>query len=189
MQTILNYAMKNTNIVLLQNSWIENNNISILHFAFTKIAFAEQENFKARIMTFISKKANLNCTSRYDISNDSNIQMMKILSNIENFTIFNIYNEKSQHENREYTVKRKLTFIDISEKTIICENFNAHHPWWNSKIQNSICANALILSLNRFNCKLINISNKMTYTSHSEISQLVFDLTFAITKIVENIID
>ena len=80
-------------------------------------------------MTFISKEVNLNCTSRYDISNDSNFQMLNIASNIENFTIFNIYNEKIQDENREYTVERKLTFIDISEKTIICEDFNAHYLW------------------------------------------------------------
>ena len=100
MQTIVNYAVKNTNIVVLQESWIENNIILISHSAFTKIAFAKQENFKAHTMTFISKKANLKSISRYDISNDSNIQMLNILSNIENFTIFNIYNEKSakQHE-------------------------------------------------------------------------------------------
>ena len=41
--------------------------------------------------------------------------------------IFNIYNEKSQNENREYSIERKLTSIDISEKKIICEDFNAHH--------------------------------------------------------------
>ena len=40
-QTILDYAAKNVDIVLLQESSIENKNISISHFAFTKIAFAE----------------------------------------------------------------------------------------------------------------------------------------------------
>ena len=39
MQTILEYAVKNANIVLLQESWTENNNISISHFAFIKIVF------------------------------------------------------------------------------------------------------------------------------------------------------
>ena len=43
--------------------------------------------------------------------------------------IFNIYNKKSQEENQEYIVDRKLTSIEISEKAIICENFNAHHSW------------------------------------------------------------
>ena len=97
MQTILNYAVKNADIVLLQESWIENNNISISHSAFMKVAWTEK-NVKARIMTFISKKTNLNCISKYDISNDSNIQILEIRSNIEDFMIFNVYNEKSQDE-------------------------------------------------------------------------------------------
>ena len=94
MQTILKYAVKNANIMLLQESWIENNNISILHFAFIKIAFNTEHNVKTRTMIFVSKNANLNYISRYNISNDFNIQMLNISSNVENFKIFNIYNEK-----------------------------------------------------------------------------------------------
>ena len=41
--------------------------------------------------------------------------------------IFNVYNEKSQDENQKYTVKQKLTSIDVSEKAILCEDFNEHH--------------------------------------------------------------
>ena len=59
----------------------------------------------------------------------------------------------------------------------------------NSKIQNSICANELISWSNRFNCELINISNKITYTSHLGISQYGLDLTFVTSKIAENIVD
>ena len=130
MQTILDYAVKNADIVLLQESWIENNNISISHSAFMKIAFNDnQANFKVRIMTFVSKSANLNCTSRYDISNDSDIQVLDISSNTKDFLIFNIYNEKSQGENQKYTIERKLTWINILQKAIICEDFNAHHSW------------------------------------------------------------
>ena len=80
-------------------------------------------------MTFVSKNEILNCTFKYDISNDLNIQMLNLLLNVENFMIFNIYNEKSQDEDQKYKVERKLTSIDISEKLIICENFNAHHSW------------------------------------------------------------
>ena len=62
-------------------------------------------------MTFISKNSNINCISKYDISNDSNIQILDILSNIENFMIFNIYNEKNQEEDQEYTIERKSIFF------------------------------------------------------------------------------
>ena len=99
MQTILEYAVKNADIVLLQESWIENNNISISHSAFIKIAFNTEQNVKAQTMTFVSKNAKLNCTPRYDISNDSNIQMLDISSNVENFIIFNVDNVKPQGEN------------------------------------------------------------------------------------------
>ena len=99
MQTILEYVVKNADIVLLQEPWIGNDNISISHPAFTKIAFNNdnQANFKARTMAFISKNLNINinCTSRYDISNDSNIQMLDISLNVENFMICNIYNKKN----------------------------------------------------------------------------------------------
>ena len=140
-------------------------------------------------MTFVSKNTNLNCTSRYNISNNSDIQVLDISSNTKDFLILNIYNEKSQEKNQKYTIERKLTSIDILEKAIICGDFNAHHSWWNSNIQNSIRSDALISWINKFNCELINISDEMTYTSHSGISQSVLDLTFATAKIAENIVD
>ena len=115
--------------MLLQESWIENNNTSISHFAFIKIAFNTEQNVKVQTITFVSKNAKLNCTSKYDISNDSNIQVLNISSNVKNFMIFNIYNEKSQKKNQEYIVEQKLTSIDVSEKAIIFEDFNAHHLW------------------------------------------------------------
>ena len=119
MQTILEYEVDNADLVLSQESWIENNNISISHPAFIKIVFNTEQNVKAQTMTFVSKNAKLNCTSRYDISNDSNIQVLDISSNVENFIIFIVYNEKSQDENQDYTVERKLTSIDIPAKAII----------------------------------------------------------------------
>ena len=78
-------------------------------------------------MTFISKNLNIDCISKYDISNDLGIQMLDILLNVENLMIFNIYNEKNQEENQEYTIERKLILLDIFQKAILCEDFNAHH--------------------------------------------------------------
>ena len=127
MQTILEYAVKNADIVLLQESWIGNNNISISHFTFIKIAFNTEQNVGARTMTFVLNNAKLNCTSRYNISNDSNIPMLDISSNVKNFIIFNVCNKKVQNENQDYTVERKLTSVDISEKAIICGDSNVHH--------------------------------------------------------------
>ena len=129
MQTILEHPVKNADTVLLQESWIENDNISISHSALEKITFNNdnQTNVKARIMTFISKSLNINCTPRYNIFNDSNIQVLDISSSIENFMIFNIYNERNQGENQEYTIERKVIRLDIPKNAIICKNFNAQH--------------------------------------------------------------
>ena len=41
--------------------------------------------------------------------------------------ILNIYNEKNQKEDQKYTMERKLIFLSIFEKAIICEDFNIHH--------------------------------------------------------------
>ena len=73
MQRLLEYVVKNANVVLLQESWIENNNIQISHLAFIKIAFNIKRNAKAKTMAFISKETNLYCTSSYNISNDLDI--------------------------------------------------------------------------------------------------------------------
>ena len=53
--------------------------------------------------------------------------MLDILSNGQNFKIFDIYIEKNQEKDQEYTIERKLIFLDILEKAIICEEFNAHY--------------------------------------------------------------
>ena len=82
-----------------------------------------------------------------------------------------------------------MIFLDILEKAVICEDFNGHHSWWNSKVQNSIRLNALISWIYRFTCEFINNIDEMTYTSHLEISQWLLDLTFATKKLAENIVN
>ena len=74
--------------------------------AFIKIAFNTEQNVKAQTMTFVSKNAMLNCTPRYDISNDSDIQVLDISSNVKNFIIFNVYNEN---------LKAKIRIIQSNE--------------------------------------------------------------------------
>ena len=54
-QTIIEYVVKNANIVSLQELWIENNNISISHSLFIKIVFNTKQNVKTQTMMFVSK--------------------------------------------------------------------------------------------------------------------------------------
>jgi hypothetical protein len=130
-------------------------------------------------MIFVSKSFQFSVTSRSDLCANTNIQILNISeTNIENFTIVNIYNEKCQKSNSdEYTIERKLKAIELTKNSLICDDFNAHHQWWNSRITSLIRVNALIEWFSKFNCELINISNEYTFTREN--SNSVIDLTFA----------
>jgi hypothetical protein len=100
--------------------------------------------------------------------------------------VLNVYNEKSQKSNSsEYTIERKLQTIDLTRNSIICDDFNAHYQWWNSRITLSICANVLIEWLNKFNCELINISDEYTFTREN--SNSVIDFIFAAVELTSKI--
>ena len=86
-------------------------------------------NKKFKIMIFVLKKSTLKITSKFDISNDSNFQILHITDiDIDDCMIINIYNEKNQlSTSNEYTIERILTKIELSTNSIICDDFNAHH--------------------------------------------------------------
>ena len=69
-------------------------------------------------MTFISKQSNFHITSRSDISNDTDVQILHITNvNIDNFLICNVYNEKNQKiDNNEYIINRTLTKIKLGNE-------------------------------------------------------------------------
>ena len=79
MISCLKYAFdKKTDIILMQESWIEKNEIIIFHFAYDRImsdisAEMIDQNKKFKIMTFVLKKSTLKITFRPDISNDSDV--------------------------------------------------------------------------------------------------------------------
>jgi hypothetical protein len=181
---------KKIDIICMQKSWIESNQIIISHSIFNKILFEQKQNeiHKQRIITFVSKSFKFSITSRSNLCSNTDIQILNISkTNIKNLTILNVYNEKSQKSNsNEYTIERKLKTIELSKNSIICDDFNVHHQWWNSRITTSIRTNTLIEWLNKFHCELINISNEFTFTR--ETSNLIIDLTFATIDIASKII-
>ena len=87
------------------------------------------QNKKSRTMAFVLKKSALKITSRPDISNDSDIQVLHITGiDIDDCIIINLYNEKNQLlTSNKYTIERSLTKIELSANSIICGDFNAHH--------------------------------------------------------------
>ena len=202
MISYLKYAFdQKTEIILMQKSWIENNEITIFHFVYDRIMFsisAEMidQNKKFKIIIFVSKKSTLKITSKSDISNDSNFQILHITNiDIDDCMIINIYNEKNQlSTSNEYTIERILTKIELSTNSIICDDFNAHHAWWNFRIFFSIRANSLIDWLIKNQCELINISDEITFSKQCNMkndqnrtSTSIIDLTFAIFHMINKI--
>ena len=129
------------------------------------------------------------------MTSDSDIIIIDVSSsNINTFQIINIYNEKSLDldiDQSIYTVKRSLQHIQLSKKTLIADDFNSHHNWWNSSIANFIRADSLITWLNSYNCELINESDIAIFyrKNDNSTSSSIIDLAFATQKLSEDISD
>ena len=99
--------------------------------------------------------------------------------------IFNLYNEKSLNDRETYTIDRLLIKSQpiSNDQFVICGDFNAHHSWWNSKIQKAIRSEYLVKWLKINKCNLINTPDLYTFFAHLGNSSSIIDLTFANSKI------
>ncbi len=185
MHACMKFAKNKTDIVILQESWMKDENITISHSSFICIKLNVQNTF-VRVLIFVAKNAKkFTYTLRSDIVNSEDMQAISIANNKiqKRILLFNIYNEKSQNAYYEqlYMIERELAkvMLNSEQKVIIIEDFNAHHSWWNAKISNTIRTKALINWVNLHKCNLINTFDINTY--HSYLSQLssILDLAFA----------
>ncbi len=185
MHACMKFAKNKTNIVILQESWMRDENITILHSLFICIKSYVQ-NTHVRVLIFVAKNARkFTCTSRSDIVNSKDMQAISIANNKiqREILLFNIYNEKLQNADDEqlYMIEQELAkvMLNSEQKIIIAENFNAHHSWWNAKISNFIRMKALINWVNLHKCNLINTSDINIYYNYSDQLSSVLDLAFA----------
>ncbi len=185
MHACMKFAKNKTDIVILQELWMRDENITISHSSFICIK-SNVQNTRVRVLIFVAKNAKkFTCTSRSDIVNSEDMQAISIANNKiqREILLFNIYNEKSQNaDNKQlYTIERELAkvMLNSEQKVIIVEDFNAHHSWWNAKISNPIRTEALIKWVNLHKCDLVNTSDIDTYHSYSSQSSSVLDLAFA----------
>ncbi len=176
MHACMKFAKNKTDIVILQESWMRDKNITILHSSFICIKSNVQNTKNAK---------NFTCTSRSNIVNSEDMQAISIANNKiqKKILLFNIYNEKSQNTDDEqsYMIERELAkvMLNSEQKVIIIKDFNAHHSWWNAKISNFIRMKALINWVNLHKCNLINTSDINTYHSYLSQLSLILDLAFA----------
>ncbi len=150
MHACMKFAKNKTNIVILQESWMKDENITILHSSFICIK-SNVQNIHVRVLIFVvNNTKKFTCTSRSDIVNSEDMQAISIINNKiqKRILLFNIYNEKSQNADDEqlYMIERELAKVMLSseQKVIIIKDFNAHHSWWNAKISNFIRTKVLI---------------------------------------------
>ncbi len=193
MHACMKFAKIRANIVILQESWMRDENITILHSSFICIKSNIQKT-QVRVLIFVAKNAReFICTSRSDIVNSKDIQAIMIVNDkISNeILLLNIYNEKAQNAEKKqsYTIERELAKIRLNDnqKVIIAEDFNVHHSWWNAKIANLIRTKALVNWVRMHDCNLINTLNINTYHSYFKRSSSVIDLAFA-SRSVQNYI-
>ncbi len=193
MHACMKFAKTRANIVILQESWMKDENITISHSSFICIKPNIQKT-RVRVLIFVAKNARkFICTPRSDIVNSEDIQAIMIANDkIPNgILLLHIYNEKAQNAEKKqsYTIERELAKIRLNDdqKVIIAEDFNAHHSWWNAKIANLIRTKALVNWVRMHDCDLINTLNIDTYHSYFERSSSVIDLAFA-SRSVQNYI-
>ncbi len=184
MHACMKFVKNKTDIVILQESWMKDENITISHSSFICIK-SNVQNTCVKILIFITKNTKkFTCTSRSNIVNSEDMQAILIVNNKiqREILLFNIYNEKSQNaDNKQlYMIERELAKIKLNseQKVIIVEDFNAHHSWWNAKISNFIKMKALIKWVNLHKCKLINTSDINIYYSYLSQSSSILDLVF-----------
>ena len=97
MHACMKFAKTRANIIILQESWMRDENITISHSSFICIK-PNIQNARVKVLIFVAKSAKkFTCTWRSDIVNSEDMQTILIVNDkMQNeILLFNIYNEKS----------------------------------------------------------------------------------------------
>ncbi len=120
MHACMKFAKNKTDIVILQESWMRDENITISHSSFICIK-SNVQNTHVKVLIFVAKNAKkFTCTSRSDIVNSKDMQAILIANNKiqKRILLFNIYNEKLQNADNEqsYTIERELAKVMLNSE-------------------------------------------------------------------------
>ena len=191
---------KGVDIILLQEPYIgylkdTDSYICIQHSAYYAVPPTRTLSglsYRPRVLTYIRKNSNLQFNPRYDICNDQDLQVIEVLGVQEPYFIVNLYNEKqlnatSTSTSSIRTIERLLLQIPLQKPTLLVGDFNLHHYWWNSAVQDNQAEKAtpLVNWLNSKRAKLLNDSNTIaqkggTFYRSNLKSTSVIDLAFEI---------
>src|SRR6266536_4546896 len=106
---------RNIDFILVQESWIARDNIYIISHTAYYIILPEFCDVRSRVVVFAKKYLIHQFCYRYDLCKDSDIIIIDILnSEIPDFQIMNVYNEKTLKENcNDWILDRILPHIKL----------------------------------------------------------------------------
>src|SRR6266511_3031725 len=171
---------RNIDFILVQEPWIAKDNTYIISYIVYHTILPEFCDVRPRVTIFAKKDLIHQFCYRSDLCKDSDIIILDILnSEILDFQIMNVYNEKSLKENcNDWILNRILSHIKPQKYSIICGDFNAHHSWWNLDISNSIRTNELVQWLNQHQFELLNEPDISIFYRQNIRNILIIDLAF-----------
>ncbi len=120
---------RNIDFILIQELWIAQDNIYIISYIAYHTILPEFCDVRSRVAVFAKKDSIHQFCYRSNLCKDSDIIILNILnSEIPDFQIMNVYNEKLLKENcNDWTLNRILPHIKSQKYSIICRDFNTHH--------------------------------------------------------------
>ena len=180
----------NIDFILFQESFVNTNTMTTISHSAYYCIMSESEEIRSRVMIFAKKSSRFQFCQKSDICSDTDMIIIDINDSLNSETeviqLINIYNEKSLTENNnEWTVKRNLQNIISAKNTIICEDFNSHHSWWNSAVSDSDSRKAadLVKWLKDHQFDLQNESDNETFHKNNLTRASVIDLIFSTKNI------
>ncbi len=106
---------RNIGFILIQKPWIAQDNIYIIFHTAYHTILPEFCDVRPRMVVFVKKDLIHQFCYRSDLCKDSDIIILDILnSEISDFQIMNVYNEKSLKENcNDWILNRILSYIKL----------------------------------------------------------------------------
>lgn len=170
---------KKIDFILIQEPWIFENN-TVKHSSYYCI-LPEYQELRSRVAIYSRKQSRFQACLRTDICSNNDIlviDIQDIKNQLQNIQLINIYNEKSLKENNNnWTVQRELLALKPQKYSIVCGDFNAHNPWWNSESQ-AIRSSDLVDWLLEYDFELLNKPDQSTFLRPNCKNNSVIDLTF-----------
>ena len=177
--------------ILFQEPWMSDDNTFTISHSNYYCILPENKNVRSRVAIFARKKSNFQACLRSDICSDNDLLIIDIQDNKNQYApiqLINIYNEKSlMEQNNSWTVNRSLLQLMPTKNSIICGDFNAHHPWWNSEIISEIRSQELVDWLLFHDFTLINEPDRPTYFRQNLQRKSIIDLTFISAELNESL--